>query len=221
MAAQKNFKTLIIALSGDIAVDEDAMKWCLDGCYDVINRLKLKRPDTLTRFLAPSADITATTTSSAGVDITSIREIGMVTRNNIICRESSRIFMSKLTDTASIHFASVLDPAFIRQGTKLYIFPDCHADADKIGIYYAIPEYKFKGSTFATGETLIGTSTPDDDDLFPVDFYDHVIHYAAIQNLDRRLNDYLEDDEDVELINGAQSQLGIMRQRYELMFGGV
>ena len=39
--------------------------------------------------------------------------------------------------------------------------------------------------------------------------------------LEVRINNYLVDDEDVELINGAQAQLASMKQRYELLYGGV
>ena len=38
-------------------------------------------------------------------------------------------------------------------------------------------------------------------------------------NLEERINNYLEDDEDIELVNGAQAQLASLKQRYETMFG--
>jgi hypothetical protein len=212
MAAETNFKTLIQSLSGtlvDPAGDLNAEKWCIDGCYDVISKLKARGSGELSRFLkVVSSNITATDTHTAGVSLSSIREVALVTRDGIICKESSRLFFDKLTDVASTFYASEKDPAFIREASKLYIFPAC--SGSKIGLYYSVPEYTL--SSFDSGATTITEE-------FPKDFYEHVVVYASILNLEERVNNYLEDDEDIELVNGAQAQLASLKQRYETMFG--
>ena len=210
MAAETNFKNLIQSLSGtlvDSAAEINAEKWCIDGCYDVISKLIARGSSELARFLKACSAITATDTHTAGVAC-STREVALVTRDGIMCKESSRLFFDKLTDVASSFYASDKDPAYIRESGKLYIFPAC--SGSKQGLYYHIPDYTL--SSFDNGATTISEN-------FPKDFYEHVVVYASILNLEERVNNYLEDDEDIELVNGSQAQLASLKQRYETMFG--
>ena len=208
MTLELNFKSLIEGLSGTLTDADNVERWCVDGCYDVIDKLKALGSGELSRFVKESSDITAADTHTAGVSLSSIREIALVTRDGIICKESSRLHFNKLTDAASTFFASEKDPAFIREADKLYIFPAC--SGSKIGVYYSIPEYTL--TNFSSGTTTIANA-------FPKDFYEHVVVYASILNLEERINNYLEEDEDFQLVNSAQVQLASLKQRHATMFG--
>ena len=229
--ATANFKELIIALSGDIADDGDAQKWVLDGCYDVINRLKTKDPQSLFRMCVVTDDFGTSSATNNGIELqTEMREIIRVERDKgagspKTCRPVSPGLRDEILNNWSIHYASDEDPAFYILSDKLYILPAA-VDTSGLARFYFIPQFVV---TSFDGTTTLGINVGDTDalaanndaDFFPREYYDHVILYAAIQNLERRLNDYLEDDEDVELINGAQAQLATMKQKYEAMYGGA
>ena len=42
---------------------------------------------------------------------------------------------------------------------------------------------------------------------------------TAIKILNRRLNDYLENDEDIELVNGIQAQIARFDMEYQKLMG--
>ena len=211
-AGNVNFKTIIVQLSGvsAAAADADYETWVINGCDDVINRIKLRNPLSAIRFLEKSADISASVnTETTATAIANTKEVALVTRAGYVCREEPEAKFNHLTDTSSIHYASTLDPAFIVRGNGIFVFPD--VTVDDTTYYYTFPNY--------TVTNIDGTSSISNN--FPLDYIDHVLLYAAIQNLEVRINDYLEDDEDIELINASQAQLGAMKQRYEMMFGGA
>ena len=215
MAAETNFKTLVERLSGAVPDNEDFEKFLIDGAYDVIRKVKQSQPGEMHRFLIASGN----DTTGAAINIGGIKEIARATRDGIECRVGTPALAAKYNDVASIHYASPLDPVFYTThgpaGPLLYIRPNT-AGAD-IGVYYFIPDWTITNPT--SGASTIGHSS--DPDAFPEDYYEHVIMYAAIQILEVRLNDYLEDDEDLELVNATQVQLGNMKAKYEQMFGAV
>ena len=56
-------------------------------------------------------------------------------------------------------------------------------------------------------------------EVFPQKYYEALILCSSLKVLNRRLNDYLETDEDIELVNGIQTQIGRVEAEYQKTLG--
>ena len=82
MAEVPIFNRRIADLTGLSIEDESAMQqFVLDGCYDVIRKIRLQDPASIHRFVAQSSDIV----NGAAVNLDSIREIISVDRGGYRC----------------------------------------------------------------------------------------------------------------------------------------
>ena len=229
MTATTSLKTLIedqVGLTADVSSLSNLEAYIAHGCNDVVRRIKAKQPAELHKFLYISNAITSGT--EAGVSISqgtyTIKEIPICKRDGIACRPVNPVLKSELGTATSIHYATAKDPVFFITEGKIFVFPD--AEVGEPVIYSYVPEWDVveAGSAYnilgSIGGEDGGTAVANANH-FPREFYEHVALFAAIQLLEVRIRSYLVDDEDVELINGAQAQLGSMKQRYELLNGGV
>tara|TARA_R100001594_G_scaffold24002_1_gene46939 strand:+ start:11126 stop:11764 length:639 start_codon:yes stop_codon:yes gene_type:complete len=212
MPAETNFKDRILALSpSNDEVTDQLPRYVIDGCYDVINRIKGKDPQYLFKFTQKSAEISGATTALAS---TGIRELIIVESSEIVCKEVSPAIKDKITSSSSIHYASAKDPVYYILDGSLTIAP-----TPTSAYYHYIPEYD--SDTVNAGATVIGIVGTVGTQAFPTEYYEHLVVYAAIKNTEAMINQYLEDDEDIELVNAAQANLASLKQRYESMFGGT
>jgi hypothetical protein len=174
MAVVVSFQDRILDLTGPlITTDDDAIQqWILDGCYDVVMRLRESGQLNIAEFVVAGSDIT----TGAGIDTDNIRQVAIVERNGLPCRRVNQLLRSYVSNANSIYEASSDDPVYFHSNNKVFIKPD--STTNEVGVIYTIPEYAI--TAFA------GTSSIDN---FPVSYYEHVVLYAAIQTLARQLLD--------------------------------
>lgn len=177
MAGVTNFKDRITDLAGSLGtVDNNAIEqWVIDGCYDVIARVK--QVESPMSFVVESSSITA----SNIVALSDIRDLISVERGGIECSSGSYNKRHLYTNNDSIYFITEDDPLFYIYNGTVTVKPNpTVAQPAKYGY---IPEYTI--TNFDSGTSSI--------DYYPEKFYDHVVLYAAIMTLIRRMLDLISD----------------------------
>ena len=173
MAWTGNFKDQIVALTNGIPSDNDAKRWSLDGCYDVIEKALAKSgEDEMWKFLIKSGEVTSATT-----DVDEIRTIGAVERKEKMAQKGKKVLSFKYKDSGSIYEATSNHPVWWIENNLLNIYPA--PDGSNKAYYYYVPEFAFTGSTFDTGVTEINN--------FPSEYYYHAMLYASIQVLHAKM----------------------------------
>ena len=171
------FDQRIENLAGVIHSDVEAVKqWLVDGCYDVVRKIKQLSPDGVHQFVTVSSEIT----SGTAPNLDEVKEIISVTRGDYECRKMPYRFRREISDDDSIYAAQVTDPAYLIWNGELIIKPLPASGASHAAYYFYIPDYLVQNYSS-------GTSAIDD---FPSDFYEHICTYAAIEVINRRLLDY-------------------------------
>ena len=211
MAQVTNFKDRLADYAGSLAeTDDDALKqYVLDCCLEVIKAVQQKDPDMVYAFTAQSSLIT----DGIPVDLIDTNSIIGVSRNGIEATRGNAPSELKYKDTGSIYYASSRDPKFYIKNGALNIVPD--PTGVETAYYYYIPKYTI--SNFSDGLTEIVDELGNKS--FPEKYYEPLLMCIAIKILNRRLNDYLENDEDIELVNGIQTQIGRFDQEYQKLMG--
>tara|TARA_R110002020_G_scaffold472282_1_gene700140 strand:+ start:223 stop:1500 length:1278 start_codon:yes stop_codon:yes gene_type:complete len=175
MAWTGNFKDQIDNLAGELTVSDDVAieQWVLDGCYDALSKARtLKGPDEVWKFAAKSGNQTAN-----DIDIDEIREITGVVVGGNVARPGDWFNKVDYSDIASIYYATVANPIWYIDDSKLSIYPG--PSAANVANYYFIPEYTIVN--FSTSISSI--------DNFPVEYYHSAMLYGALQVLHRRMLD--------------------------------
>ena len=174
MAAVVSFQDRIIDLTGPlITTDDNAIQqWILDGCYDVINRLRATDNLNAAEFVTASSNII----TGDGIDTDNIRDVSTVERNGLPCRKIPDNFRSFASNANSMYEATSDDPVYYFFNNQIFILPA--STSNEIGVIYHLPEYVITA--------FDGTSSID---KFPNQYYEHVMLYAAIQTLARQLLD--------------------------------
>ena len=191
-----NFKDRIHDLAGIDHADADATEqWFVDGCYDVIRKIKQISPGMIHQFVAQSGDIV----NGTAVNLDEIKEIISVDRGGYSCKERNFLYKRELEDVNSIYYAHSTDPSYIIHNGNLSIFPTPAASPNHAQYYY-IPDYDV--TNFVSGTSSLGD--------FPSDYYEHACMYAAIKVLNRRLLDISKTlDEDLTSIVLSVPELSI------------
>ena len=175
-APVSRFDQRIENLAGVIHSDEDAVKqWLVDGCYDVVRKIRQLSPNAIHQFVAQSGDIS----NGAAINLDEIKNVISVTRASYNCRQVSWTLKRELEDTGSIYAAQATDPVYTIHNGNLSIFPE-PAGSPNHAQYYYLPDYSVTQYS----------SDPSSIAEFPSDFYEHICIYAAIEVLNRRLLDY-------------------------------
>ena len=204
-------KDIVSAYTGDAGgisgVDSNAVQqWLIDGCYDVIEKIKVTDTGAIEEFVIRSSSWADGTPQ----DLDEVREVTSVERNEYPARSINFALRKRVTDSDSIHYATEKDPAFFigpatdaSAGRKLTLKPD--AGAGEVGYYYYIPDYTITSWDNSTSSI----------DNFPKKYYDHVILYGAIRILERNYIDLVNQEEDLELATSHSNHLNLLRQDYQ------
>ena len=176
MAKVTSFKDRITDLVGSLGTaDDDAIEqWVLDGCYDVMT--KVVNIDNPMTFSIQSSSYS----SAMAVDITELRDIVLVERNNIACKPTDVQKRHLYDNVDSLYFLTDDDPGFYILNNQLIVKPN--PTASQQAHYTYIPEYSITDFT--------GTSSIDN---YPKKYYAHIILYAAIMTAARRMQDLMDD----------------------------
>ena len=205
----KDIVSAYTGAAGGIAdTDENAVKqFTLDGCYDVIEKIKVTDTAAIWDFcIATAFD------NNNGQDFDENRDIVGVERNGYPARAVNFELRHRLTDSDSIHYATEKDPVFYvgpntsGNGRRLYMLPA--ATGGEPGQVFYIPDYTI--TNFASSTSTI--------DNFPKKYYEAVVLYAAIRLLERNYLELVNEEEDLELAQGIAAGIQILKQRYNEMF---
>ena len=212
MAQVTNFKDRIADYAGALAeTDDDALKqYTIDCCQEVIKLLGSKNSDDLFKFTLKSGFIS----DSNPINIVNKKTIVAVVRNNVQATEGNALTAINYKDEGSIYFASGRDPKFWVENGSLNIAPD--PSGSEQAYYLYIPEFTIEN--FSSGITSI-KDVDTGSEVFPQKYHEALILCISLKVLNRRLNDYLENDEDIELVNGIQSQIGRLDAEYKKILG--
>ena len=176
MAKITNFNTRITDLAGTLStLDPDAIEqWALDGCYDVVRKVKMSKIDDVHRFCLE----TSAGTGTIAVNLDEKHSVLSVERDGVVARYINPSQRNKVTDVNSMYYANeASDPIWYVYNGILAIKPNPASSS----FYYHIPEYAITDFNH-----LSNPSTITD---FPPDYYEHICLYAAIEVLKRRLLD--------------------------------
>jgi hypothetical protein len=192
------FKERITDLAGSLgAADDNALQqWIIDGCYDVISKVKGSGEVEASEFAKQSSAYT----SSMTVALDDVRDVISVERDGISCQKIP-FSKAKYADpnttlgAMSIHKATSLSPVFYKHDNQLIVKPN--PTVVEQGYYSYIPEYSITDWTVSTASI----------DSFPNQYYEHVILYAAIATLDRQLLDLLTNTNIDTAITAVKTQL--------------
>ena len=212
MPQVSNFKDRIADYAGSLAeTDDDALKqYVIDCCQEMSKLLASKKPDDLFKFTLKSGNIT----DGTPLNIMNIKNVVGVVRNSIQASEGNAVSAISYEDEGSIYFASKRDPKFWVENGALNIAPQ--PSGSEQAYYLYIPEFSVEN--FSTGTTKIVDSDTGTE-VFPQKYYEALILCISLKVLNRRLNDYLENDEDIELVNGIQTQIGRIDGEYQKLLG--
>ena len=187
-----------------------------DAALDVTHRWLAVKPDDVDLFTRVSADTTSNDSLSVhGARIISVvREAG-VANDWRTCRYILPDFQSRVTDVDSIHYASKYNPAYtVLENGQISVFPAPGSNPDEFKAYY------------------INNDPVDNDDnnlaynsnsikYFPDDKIYLVAIYAAIKTLEAKMAFYATDEEDLELVQSIQANIGQLNKIYDEAFGLV
>lgn len=176
MAKIVNFKNRITDLAGSLGTaDDNAIEqWALDGCYDVIRRIKSNRKDDVNRFVKQ----VSMGTGSISVSLDDVHQVMSVENDTYPARYVSPAMRKKITDTESIYYVNEdTDPVWYIHDGNLITLPNPSTSS----YYYSIPEYAISDFDHVSNTSKIAD--------FPPDYYEHICLYAAIEVLKRRLLD--------------------------------
>ena len=212
MAQVTNFKDRIADYAGSLAeTDDDALKqYTIDCCQEIIKLLGVKQSDDLFKFTIKSGNIS----DSVPIDVVGKKTIAGVVRNNVMATEGNAMTGINYKDEGSIYFASKRDPKFWIENGSLNIAPE--PSGSEQAHYLYIPEFTVEN--FDSGTTVI-KDVDTGSEVFPQKYHEALILSISLKVLNRRLNDYLENDEDIELVNGIQSQIARFDQEYQKIMG--
>ena len=212
MAQVTNFKDRIADYAGALAeADDDALKqYTIDCCQEIIKLLGAKKSDDLFKFTLKSENISDATP----INVVDKKTIVGVVRNSVAATEGNAMTGINYKDEGSIYFSSKRDPKFWIENGELNIAPD--PSGSEQAYYLYIPEFTVEN--FDSGTTVI-KDTDTGSEVFPQKYYEALILSISLKVLNRRLNDYLENDEDIELVNGIQAQIGRLDAEYQKLLG--
>tara|TARA_Y100000593_G_C4288660_1_gene327026 strand:+ start:284 stop:928 length:645 start_codon:yes stop_codon:yes gene_type:complete len=212
MAQVTNFKDRIADYAGSLAEsDDDALiQYTIDCCQEVAKTLSIKKADDLFKFTVRSGFIT----SGDPTSVMNIKNVIAVVRDGIQATEGNALTAISYRDDGSIYYATRRDPKFWVENGSLSIAPD--PSGTEPAYYLYIPEFSVEN--FSSGITKI-VDADSGAEVFPPKYYESLILCVALKVLNRRLNDYLETDEDIELVNGIQSQMARLDAEYKKLLG--
>ena len=212
MAQVTNFKDRLADYAGSLAeADDDALKqYVLDCCLEVIKGIQKINPDQVYAFTTESGIIS----DGNPIDLIESNTLVGVVRNGIEATRGNATTGVNYTDATSIYFASSRDPKFWVKHGALFIAPD--PSGSESASYFYIP--KFSINNFDSGVTEIVDSDTGNKS-FPEKYYEPLLMCTTVKILNRRLNDYLENDEDIELVNGIQAQIARFDKEYQKLMG--
>ena len=181
MALVTNFEDRILDLAGlKMDTDTNALEqFVVDGCYDVIDKLRQTGDFDSHNFVTASSS----EEDASGLDTDDKNVIESAVRNGLPCRKVPHEQRQYLDNANSIYKATADDPVyFIFNGTA-FIKPD--PTGGEPGYFYFIRDFSI--TNFSTGS---GASSIDG---FSKEYYEHVILYAACMALGRQLLNLVED----------------------------
>ena len=183
MAKITNFKDRIVDLTGALIGEDDTdaiEQFILDGCYDVINKLKRTDDYDVHKFVVASSEIVDNT----AFDTDNVRDIEDVERNGLPCRRIDNKMRSFAANASSIYLATANDPVWYIFNNTILILP-VSTGSEGTYIYY-IPEYAVTSLSSSTSSI----------DKFPNQYYEHVLLYASFMILGRQLLNLIQDTTD-------------------------
>tara|TARA_R110002012_G_scaffold189683_3_gene357069 strand:+ start:420 stop:1097 length:678 start_codon:yes stop_codon:yes gene_type:complete len=213
-----NFQAQVEALTGvtvsTTPTTSELSQFLKDGVMDVTNKCTEKDPREEMHFIKESAE----QTSNGALDLNGAKIISVIREADVNnqweeCRFVSPGSQYKVTDTESLDFASIYNPAYtiLSNGTiSVFPVPDT-GGAKSFKVYYVnnVPVDK--------GESALIHSHSD------IGFFDDnkvylVVIYAAIKTLELKMADFAVEEEDIEMVQAMTQNLASLKQQYESAF---
>ena len=210
------YKEHVEALIGFGGNNEDIKSSLLLGIKEVISNVLKFNPESGLLFTKESDEQTSNGYKiPSGLLFSVVREDG--TDNQ--WRPARQVNIDKeylVTDINSMFYASKYNPVFIRHEdntVNVYPPPSDNNETFKVN-YIKFPEFDNNGLTLSsnTDIDLIGIES------FPESFHPHLVMYGAIRELNKKYNEFLLSDEDIELSEGVMKSIQQMQGKYVQMF---
>ena len=209
--------SLTISSSGTIPTQAQLTQFIQDGFQDVIKRWIAVKPADAYLFqrITSEGETQAAITVGSGKVLNVVRMAGSSTDWRD-CRRIGADLQSRVTDTDSIHYASVYNPAFfISEGGSVYVYPVPDTSGNNSYKAYYINAEPLE-STPDDGTTLDISSTAIKN--FPDDIEHLVPLYAAIKSLEAKIAEFSITEEDTELVQSLAPALSSLKEDYTMAF---
>tara|TARA_R100001443_G_scaffold90_1_gene314 strand:+ start:2996 stop:4000 length:1005 start_codon:yes stop_codon:yes gene_type:complete len=194
MALVTNFNERIKDLAGSLTpADLDSIEqWMVDGCIDVVDRVKKMLPYK-TELFTKNTNLSGGSTS---LDLQDIGDILYVENNGKEVRIVDKRFKEKLSNSSSIHYSTSNDPAAYISNGYLNFVPSINTSGalSSIPTTYTISNFNANSSSIAN---------------FPDQYVGAVILYAAIKVLKRRVLDKVMPTLDISGLSAPANISGI------------
>jgi hypothetical protein len=193
VALVTNFEDRIKDLAGvPITADTNALEqFVVDGCYDVIDKLKQTGDFEVHNFVTASL----AEEDGSGLDTDEIRNIEYVERNGFPCRKVPETQRQYLDNANSIYKATADDPVYYIFNGTAHVKPE-PSGSEPAYFYYIRP---FTITSFNSSTSSING--------FPDEYYEHIILYAAHMALGRQLLNLIQDTTDASISMDVISKL--------------
>ena len=210
-----------LSLDGSSTPTQDELTQFLrDGVIDVTGRWLAIRPQDRENFQRESSAIE----NNGDFDLKGTQIISVIRENEADgssdgstawrpCRKIPSSQQSQVVDTESLSFASKYHPVYtIIDSNEVHVYPTPDGTNDSFKVFFVnhIPKDQTNGADLAY--------THSDVKYFPANKVYLVVIYAAIKSLEAKMAEYTIDEEDLELVQGLASSLGVLKQEYDSAF---
>tara|TARA_R100000655_G_C2972392_1_gene190565 strand:+ start:67 stop:741 length:675 start_codon:yes stop_codon:yes gene_type:complete len=182
-------------------------QFIIDGIVDVTTRCIKLKPLESNLFTRDSGLQTANGLDLNGAKIISVVRADGVTAGNF--RPCRRIFVADqymVTDTTSLKYASNYSPAYMEdENGKISVFPapSDNAGKDSYKVYYVNNDHSYIDYDC------------EEISYFPSDKIYLVMTFAAIKAIEAKMAEFAITEEDTELVQGLQVNLGALKKQYD------
>ena len=177
-----------------------------DGAKEVISRISIGSPEKLPLF-----SVSATVSNDNGLAtqnglvISVLRADGTSADNLEPCSRISSDLRYRVTDTESLDYRSVFNPAYYILDGKVYIVPEPTNSTTNKGVINSVgyPVVAYNESSIVE---------------FPNEYEYLVVLYATMKTFESIMAFYANDEEDIELVQAIQPNLIMAQQVYDKQF---
>jgi hypothetical protein len=189
---------------------DDITQYIIDGINDVTHRCTRILPIEARLFTRDSGLQTSNGFDTEGADVISVvRADGATAGAFRDCRRISISEQYMVTDSTSLLYASSYNPAYMHDndGTiSVFPAPSDNSGKDSYKVYYINNNHDYVDYD------------SEDIQYFPKQKVYLVMIFAAIKALEAKMAEFAITEEDIELVQGIQANLGALKKQYDDAF---